>query len=57
MQEALSMAGFVISTVVLFPASITQRFPEVSKARPTGFVKLLISGQQDDEVISMIPGE
>ncbi len=60
MQEALYMARFVISTVVLFPASITQRFPEVSKASPTGFEKWVISEQLPDgqeDTISTIPGE
>ena len=54
------MAKAVISTVVLFPASITQRFPEVSKASPTGCVKWVISGQPPDwqeELISTTPGE
>ena len=51
------MARAVISTVVLLPASTTQRLPLVSKASPTGFVKWVISGQQDDAVISTTPGE
>ena len=54
------MADAVISTVVLLPASTTQRLPLVSKASPTGFVKWVILGQPPDwqeELISTTPGE